>query len=175
MKEQKKTDCMIRMKHGFTLIEILVVVIVLGILAAIVIPQFTDASVQARENMVKENLRMIRTQVGAYKAQHDDVAPGYPNGDRTQTPTEADFVAQMTEMTDIGGDTTAGVTPYGPYLRAMPENPLNNLNTVEILNDGDPLPATGDNSHGWIFRPQDLTFRADSDAQDSKGTDFFKY
>jgi prepilin-type N-terminal cleavage/methylation domain-containing protein len=33
-----------RQRHGFTLIEILIVVVILGILAAIVIPQFTDAA-----------------------------------------------------------------------------------------------------------------------------------
>jgi prepilin-type N-terminal cleavage/methylation domain-containing protein len=37
-------------KSGFTLVEILIVVIILGILAAIVIPQFTNASEDARRN-----------------------------------------------------------------------------------------------------------------------------
>ncbi|MCC7406490.1 MAG: prepilin-type N-terminal cleavage/methylation domain-containing protein, partial [Phycisphaeraceae bacterium] len=39
---------MIRRKSGFTLIEILIVVVILGILAAIVIPQFTNASETAK-------------------------------------------------------------------------------------------------------------------------------
>ena len=37
-------------KSGFTLIEILIVVIILGILAAIVIPQFSNASNDARKS-----------------------------------------------------------------------------------------------------------------------------
>jgi len=56
-------------KSGFTLIEILIVVVILGILAAIVIPQFTDASDQARENSSKTNLSALRSQIELYKHQ----------------------------------------------------------------------------------------------------------
>ncbi|MHC5165655.1 MAG: type IV pilin protein [Planctomycetota bacterium] len=41
-----------RNKKGFTLVEILIVVVILGILAAIVIPQFTDASTQSKHSEV---------------------------------------------------------------------------------------------------------------------------
>ena len=37
-------------RRGFTLVELLIVVVILGILATIVIPQFSNASQQAREN-----------------------------------------------------------------------------------------------------------------------------
>ncbi len=39
---------MMKAKSGFTLVEILIVVVILGILAAIVIPQFTEASTEAK-------------------------------------------------------------------------------------------------------------------------------
>ncbi|MHC4286068.1 MAG: type IV pilin protein [Planctomycetota bacterium] len=39
-------------EKGFTLVEILIVVVILGILAAIVIPQFTSASVDAKESLL---------------------------------------------------------------------------------------------------------------------------
>jgi prepilin-type N-terminal cleavage/methylation domain-containing protein len=50
-----------RSRKGFTLVEILIVVIILGILAAIVIPQFTQASTEARLSNLKTNLQTVRT------------------------------------------------------------------------------------------------------------------
>ena len=49
-----------RNNKGFTLVEILIVVIILGILAAIVIPQFTNASNDARNNSVASTLQTLR-------------------------------------------------------------------------------------------------------------------
>lgn len=43
-------------RKGFTLVEILVVVVVLGLLAAVVVPQFSDAAAQARATSVKSQL-----------------------------------------------------------------------------------------------------------------------
>src|SRR5438105_7518089 len=100
-----RTD--LRRERGFTLVEILIVVVILGILAAIVIPRFSDASHQARENMLKDDLRYLRLQVQVYKAQHRDLAPGYAAGDMSQAPTEADFAAQMTQFSNEACATSA--------------------------------------------------------------------
>ncbi len=62
-------------RKGFTLIEILIVVVILGILAAIVIPQFTDASTQASEASVRSQLQTIRGQLELYKVQNADTYP----------------------------------------------------------------------------------------------------
>ena len=63
-------------KSGFTLVEILIVVVILGILAAIVIPQFTSASTEAKESSLVSNLQTIRSQIELYKIQHNDILPG---------------------------------------------------------------------------------------------------
>src|SRR5712671_3629272 len=62
-------------KSGFTLVEILIVVIILGILAAIVIPQFTNASQDARESSLLSQLQTLRSQIELYKLQHKDKLP----------------------------------------------------------------------------------------------------
>ncbi len=63
-----------RTRRAFTLIEILIVVVILGILAAIVIPQFTDASQEAMEASVRTQLQTIRSQIELYNVQNPATA-----------------------------------------------------------------------------------------------------
>ena len=63
-------------KSGFTLVEILIVVIILGILAAIVIPQFTNASQDARKSSLTSQLQTIRSQLSLAGLQHLDQPSG---------------------------------------------------------------------------------------------------
>lgn len=109
---------MLRRKSGFTLVEILIVVIILGILAAIVIPQFTNASQDARKSSLSSQLQTVRSQIELYKLQHKDVLPDLV--------TKWDF---LTKKTDADGAFTGTLT-CGPYLQDIPTNPLNGLNAV---------------------------------------------
>ena len=52
-----------RVRKAFTLVEVLIVVIVLGILAAIVIPRFTVSAAEAKKNACAQNVANINTQV----------------------------------------------------------------------------------------------------------------
>src|SRR5215203_1625202 len=90
-------------RRGFTLVEILIVVVILGILATLVIPQFSDASVTARENTLKDEVRYLRTQIIVYKAQHNDTPCGYPDGVVTSAPTADAFNGQMCKYTNDNG------------------------------------------------------------------------
>src|SRR5438552_6940950 len=143
-------------RSAFTLIEILIVITILGIIATIVLPQFSTASNTARENMLKDELRYLRTQVIVYKAQHHDVNPGYPGGDTTKTPTDTDLIQQMTLHTDDKGSVSATASStfkFGPYLSAMPPNPLSSLNAVRIVGDTETWPTAGNATEGWFCRP----------------------
>jgi type II secretion system protein G len=118
-----------RVRHsGFTLVEILIVVIILGILAAIVIPQFTNASQDARKNSLTSQLQTVRSQLELYKLQHLDQLPSalVAGGSGTAA------WAQMVEQTNADQSTT-GTPTFGPYLQQAPINPLNNSAGVGVV------------------------------------------
>ena len=69
-------------ENGFSLVEILIVVCILGILAAIVAPHYTKATTKAKEAAAKKILQILRTQIEKYTTEHNDVPPGYANGDK---------------------------------------------------------------------------------------------
>jgi len=112
-----------RKAQGFTLVEILIVVVILGILAAIVIPQFTSASESAKASSLVSQLQTIRSQLELYQVQHNG---NYPDA-MTDGADGADPTwPQMTSRTDQGGTvgTTDGTHDYGPYLQKFPKNPF---------------------------------------------------
>jgi general secretion pathway protein G len=76
-------------RTAFTLVEILIVVVILGVLAAVVIPTFASCTNAAKDSCLAQDLGMLKRMVLVYKAQHLETAPGYPDGVRTQPPTEA--------------------------------------------------------------------------------------
>jgi general secretion pathway protein G len=127
-----------RAVRAFTLVEVLIVVIVLGILAAIVVPQFSSASEDANISALKTNLQTIRAQLELYKLQHNSTYP-----------TLANFTAQMTVGTKADG--TAG-TDFGPYMLTIPNNPYSNVNTVT-----DEAAGSG---KGWYYDEDTGEFRA---------------
>ncbi len=134
--------------EGFTLIELLIVVVILGILAAIVIPQFSIATEDAKLNTLQTNLATMRTQLQLYKLQHNDLWP-----------TEADIVAQLTGATDATGSILG--TGFGPYFLSIPKNHFNNLDTIEAATGG----TIGNDTHAWFYDETTQTigsFRADT-------------
>jgi type II secretion system protein G len=58
----------LRNRKGFTLVELLIVIVILGILAAIVISRFAGATKESKEANLKGNLRSMRSSLEIYKA-----------------------------------------------------------------------------------------------------------
>lgn len=64
---------------GFTLIELMIVVAIIGILAAIAIPNFLNYQCKAKQSEAKSNLGNIRTVEEAYYAEHNVYASNLTN------------------------------------------------------------------------------------------------
>ena len=133
-------------RSGFTLVEILIVVVILGILAAIVIPQFTDASTEAKTSSLCTDLQTMRSQIELYKIQHNDNLPG--SGTAT-------FIEALTGTTDIAG---ASPGNYGPYIQKIPTNQF--TDDATITENG----TLGDDSGGWEFNTTTGAWHADDTA-----------
>jgi general secretion pathway protein G len=131
-----------RKNRGFTLIEILIVVIILGILAAIVIPQFTNASQQAKQSSLASQLQTVRSQIGAYIGQHGGVAPG------AQASTT--LWGQLTEETDQTGAVATGANGFGPYFLNPVANPLITDTTASTA-VSTTISSAPDGTAGWVY------------------------
>lgn len=141
-------------RGGFTLVEILIVVVILGILAAIVVPQFTEASGEAKESRLMQDLQSVRSQIELYKLQHSGALPGSVTG--------VDFETAMTGYTNAAGaeQTGPGTGVYGPYLQKIPSNPYVDANQTSV-ETGTGTPGNGNNA--WYFHTTTGAFNADDD------------
>jgi general secretion pathway protein G len=166
------------MKKAFSLVELMIVVAVLGILAAIVVPQFQSQTTQAKEAAAKSDLRVLRSAIELYIAQHNGVPPGYPNGDITAAPSAISFVGQLTKASNKSGQTappgTAGYN-LGPYIRKYPENPFNNETTVKMVGNSENFPANATGNFAYIYQPAIKTVRLDWPGIDKDGISYLQY
>lgn len=150
-------------QSGFTLIEMLVVVIILGILAMIIIPQITVSTDDARLNTLQTNLSSLRSAVELYYHQHNNTYPGAVKTDGTGTATVATdlpaaFIEQLTRYTNRNGQTSTDLDrtnfPYGPYLKGgLPTNPYNDLDDVlcDITTVNVTTRDSSATNNGWKF------------------------
>lgn len=163
---------------AFTLVELLIVLTILGILALIVVPNFTKATVHASDNALKDNLRAIRTQIELFRSQHEGKLPGFPGGDLSATCSEATLVAHLTQYTSpsCAVSATKDLTHnLGPYLPRIPVNPINGLATVMIANGTALADITPDGSTGWIYQPLSGRFVANLTGNGVDGNSYLHY
>jgi type II secretory pathway pseudopilin PulG len=166
-----------RSVRAFTVAEVLIIVFALGILATVVIPQFSMAGQHTRQNRLTDDLQYLRTQIAVFKAQHQDVPPGYSGGNPASTPSAEWFAAQMTRHSDLYLHLSVSDSPsypYGPYLKQLPVNPVNGLSTFEMVGNNQPMPAP-DGRTGWIYKPQTQELIANLRGSDDSGAAYSSY
>ena len=111
-------------RRGFSLVELVIVILILGILAAVAAPRMFDTAATARQNGTRQSLVVVRNSIELYRAQ-----------------TGAFPTDEIDEQ----------LTPYlqGGFPRAEIGNPGV---TVRIVNDANPLTPSGLES--WAYNRQ---------------------
>ncbi|PKL33601.1 MAG: hypothetical protein CVV40_00550 [Planctomycetes bacterium HGW-Planctomycetes-2] len=130
-----------RRNTGFTLVEILIVVVILGILAAIVIPQFTSASQEAVKGALQSQLQTIESQFELFRVRNQGTAPTLP--DTTDT---------------INGGW--GIMVSSQYLKEAPFNGFTKSSDITLATGATPNIAAGPATaapSAWGFRDADAT------------------
>ncbi|MCE9605304.1 MAG: prepilin-type N-terminal cleavage/methylation domain-containing protein [Planctomycetia bacterium] len=131
---------MLTIRRGFTLVEVMIVVVIVAILAGVILPQFTDSTKDAKTNGAKFNLKMLRSQIELYKLHHSG-----------KLPTNLGDLALKSNAAGTIGTTSA--FPYGPYMQTLPVNPLTGSAKVTTANANPPTAAGGADDAGWLYHP----------------------
>ncbi len=117
-------------RGGFTLIEILIVVVILGILGALVYPHFANARSEAADKAARTQLQSLRSQIEMYKVQHGGALPDL-----------------ITNWNPLVNATVFNGKTVGPYIPRAPKNGFNNMTNV-VDGDGS-SPASS--SAGFVY------------------------
>ncbi len=153
-----------QLRRAFTLVEVLIVVMIMGILASVVLPQFTAASGDAKESALLQSLATMRNQIQMFRFQHEGRLPGTKSG--------VSFDQSMLQKTDIDGSLNTNGA-HGPYiLGQLPPNPYNDLRDVTVKS-AVLAPADADGTTGWLYSTSTGEFRANYDGTMSDGSTIF--
>lgn len=146
-----------RASTGFTLVELLIVVVILAILAAVVIPQFKNSAESAKESALVASLQTVRQSIALYRVQHNEIYPGQSSFN--------DFVTQLSTATAQDG--TSGGS-LGPYLRTgFPVNPWTMTATGKNVAT---MPAGPSGDEAYVYSPSNGELRANLSGAAPSGT-----
>ena len=119
-------------RKAFTLVEILIVVVILGILAAIVVPQFTNATQEAQGGNIKAQLSSLNRQIELYRARNNGTLP-----------------------TAAGDETFWTPLIQGGYIKSAPSNPAFVGGGAAATYVAAAADGTGSNAAGWTLTSAD--------------------
>lgn len=157
MKEQKVK------RAGFSMVELVIVIVILGIIAAIAIPRISSGTKNAGESALRANLATVRNAIDWYYGEHNTVFPGVKaaGGAFGVADSQEAFTNQLLLYTKSDGTVSEALDaafPYGPYVRgSFPSLPVGTnagKNNIKIVSQVGLLTSTNtDDTSGWIYNP----------------------
>lgn len=122
-------------RPAFTLVEILIVVVILGILAAISVPQFASATSEASRAQTIDELQSVRRALSVYTLRNSTQNPNVQAGNG---------------MAGAWGEL---VGPNSGYLLMPPTNNYVGGPNARVIKLGSTADSSFETTHGWIFDP----------------------
>jgi len=131
------------MKKGFTLVELLIVIVIIGILVTISIPNFIKLINRARDASLKENMHTLHTIVEYYSVITEGI---YPGGIDTKTGDLNNSVPPPDNEKSIAGGVR--VPPFPENALLLPhssfKNPfISSQKAIDNLFEPEPVPPSG--------------------------------
>lgn len=164
---------------SFSLVELVIVVVIIGVIAAIAIPRISSGVAATGESALKSNLAVLRRAIDLYAAEHGGVYPGArADGAGGAANTSQALESQLTKFSDEQGNVSAtGSATYrfGPYLRRIPPQPVGdnaNNSTVAIDSVNSP-PLVTAGTEGWVYNPTTGEMIANTDDPNQDGSHTF--
>lgn len=127
--------------RAFSLVEVLIVIVIMAILAAVIVPSFFDSVQDADDAVALNNLQNMRLIIERYRGNHHGIMPSAT-------------LVELVRMTNANGEIgTTSEYPYGPYLTDLPKNPLNGHSTIRVIANSEPTTGEVTGTYGWLYHP----------------------
>jgi prepilin-type N-terminal cleavage/methylation domain-containing protein len=171
---------------GFSLVELVIVIVILGIIAAIAIPRISSGSKNAGEAALRANLQSVRNAIDWFYGDHNNTFPSSVGDGTNAANSSAAFITQLSQYSNAAGVVSVNkdpLFPFGPYLRSGIPNLSVGGNAgkgsvaaeITVVNAVTPITVLPGDGTGWHYNTQTGQFVANSTDAGNSGKTFDTY